>query len=114
MLHYRCTRQHPHHAKATIDDFLSGAVRPANFPFPTQSFQKANDHVADIRLTPGPSEAGRPWPCMMIAMPILALEQMHQRKPSHIAAGVFARCDLALAMAHAVDEALRVQREHQP
>src|ERR1700688_911805 len=51
---------------------------------------------------------------MMIPMPILALEKVHQAEPRDVAARVLSQRDARLAMADAVDEALSVQREHQP
>ena len=50
----------------------------------------------------------------MVAMPILALEKMHESEPSHVAARIFTRRDAGLGVANAVDAALGVKREHQP
>ena len=50
---------------------------------------------------------------MMIAMPVLTLEKLHQREPSHVAAGILPVARAWLGMADAVDEALRMQREDQ-
>src|SRR3984893_6965013 len=76
--------------------------------------QQANREIADIRLPPVPSQPRQARPRMMIAMPVLALAQLHQRKPCHVAAGIFAGGNLGLGMTDAVDEALRVKRENQP
>src|SRR5713101_4424390 len=76
--------------------------------------QQANRKIADVRLPPVPTQPRQARPRMMVAMPVLALAKLHQRKPSHVAAGIFARGNLRLGMANAVDEALRVERENQP
>jgi hypothetical protein len=49
----------------------------------------------------------------MIAMPVLALHQMHQAKPSDVAAGILTRDDSGFGVTNAVDEALRMEREAQ-
>ncbi len=48
---------------------------------------------------------------MMVAMPVLALEQMHYREPCYVAAGILADGDARFSVADAVDETLRVQSE---
>lgn len=50
---------------------------------------------------------------MVIAMPVLTLEEMHEGEPLDVAAGVFAERNIGIAVAYAVDEALRVKREYQ-
>ena len=50
----------------------------------------------------------------MITMPVLALEKVHQREPSHIAARILALADAGLGVADAVHEALRMKGEHDP
>jgi len=49
----------------------------------------------------------------MVSMPILAEKELHQAEPADVAAGVFARRDIRLGMADAVDEALGMEREDQ-
>ena len=48
---------------------------------------------------------------MMIAMPVLTLEQMHQREPFHVAARILTDLDAGFGVANAVDETLRMQSE---
>src|SRR6267143_796001 len=50
---------------------------------------------------------------MMIAMPVLSLEQMHQREPFYVAAGILPERNSRLGMAYAVHETLGVKSEAQ-
>ena len=76
--------------------------------------QHANRQVADIGLPPVPSETRDSGPRMMVPMPVLALAELHQGKPSHVAAGILAGRNPGFRMAHAIDEALRMKGEDQP
>src|SRR5579875_1247743 len=62
---------------------------------------------------PGPSQAGEAWTSVMIFMPVLALEEMHNSEPSHVAARILSQRSIGFGMTDAVHEALRVEREHQ-
>jgi len=92
---------------------LAPAVRSAvaNVGRESQLLQRQYQHIASIRLPPTPSESRRTGTRVMVAMPVLALKQMHEPEPGHVAARVFARRDARFGMANAINEALRVQSE---
>ena len=77
----------------------------------TDFLQQANCQIADVGLSPVPSQPRDTRARMMVERAILALAQLHQGKPGHIAAGILARGNPRLGVADAVDEALRVKRE---
>src|SRR5271167_2501920 len=85
----------------------------ANVGGKAELLERQYQHVARVRLAPVPSESRRTGARMMIAMPVLALKQMHQPEPGYVAAGILARCDAGFGVADAVDETLRVQPEAQ-
>ena len=76
--------------------------------------QQANREITYVRLSPVPSQPRQARPRMMVAMPVLALAEMHEPEPGHVAAGIFAGGNSGFGMADAVDEALRMEREDQP
>ena len=80
----------------------------------TYFFEHTNDDIADVRLLPGPSQAGRGRACVMIAMPVLALKKLHETQPAHVTAGVLADRRTRLTMTDAVYKALGMKREDQP
>ena len=72
----------------------------------------ADHYVADIGLQPASAEAGESGTRMMIPMPVFALKELHQPEPLNVPARVLADRRIGLAVAYAVNEALRVQRKH--
>src|SRR6185437_7459615 len=81
---------------------------PSNFTDQPHHFKDTDDCIANIRLMPGPAQARDPRTSVMISMPVLTLEEMHNSEPSHVAARILAERSIGLAMAYAVHEALRV------
>src|SRR5579885_3164427 len=79
-----------------------------------QLLEQADHRVAKVRLPPAPSQPSDGGAGVMVAMPVLALQEMHQSEPRHVAARILTERRVRLHMAYAVHEALRVQREYQP
>src|ERR1700761_1619992 len=74
--------------------------------------EDTDQDVANVGLPPVPSEAGQGRTRMMIPMPVFALKELHQPEPLNVPARVLADRRIGLAVAYAVNEALRVQRKH--
>ena len=60
-----------------------------------------------------PAEARRAGAVVVVLVPVLALEEVHQRQPADVLRGRLVGAGVLAHVADAVDEALRVQREHQ-
>src|SRR5271165_7588812 len=102
-----------------LDDQIVGVALAAprrtmaDFRRKAKLLERENQHVARIGLPPAPSQARRAGPRMMVAVPVLTLEQMHHREPRHVAARILTDFDSRFSVANAVDETLRMQTETQ-
>ena len=85
----------------------------ANVGRKAELLERKDQHVASIGLPPAPSQARRTGPRVMIAVPVLALKQMHNREPRHVTARILTDFDPRLSVANAVDETLRMEAEAQ-
>src|ERR1700722_14987290 len=93
----------------------AAAVRSAvaNVGGETELLEREDQHVARVRLAPAPSETRGTGTRVMVAMPVLALEQMEKREPGYVAARILTHRDPGFGVADAVNETLRVQSEAQ-
>src|ERR1700674_320245 len=89
-------------------------VWPADIGGQMHPLQRDDKQIADIGLAPRPPQPRGARARMMIPMPILALEKVHQDEPRDVAARVLPQRDARLAMADAFYEALCAAREPQP
>src|SRR5271170_7880001 len=102
-----------------LDDQIVGVAPAAsrrtvaNVGRKAKLLERENQHVARIGLPPAPSQPCRAGTRVMIAVPVLALEQMHDCQPGHVAARILADFDSRFSVANAVDETVRVQSEAQ-
>jgi len=98
------------------DDVAAGldAAQAADISRCADFLKHADREIAKVRLPPAPSELRGTGTRVMIAMPVLALKEMHRGQPGDIAAGILAQGGRRFSVANAVDKALGVQREDQP
>src|SRR5216683_1498595 len=89
----------------------SDAAQTANIAGSADFFKHANRQIAKVGLQPAPTQLRRARTRVMVAMPVLALEEVHQREPMHVAAGILTQRCGRLGMTDAVDETLRVHRK---
>src|SRR5678815_2224594 len=103
---------HFEHERGQRPGSLAGS-RPSDIVGKTQFFERDDDPPAEIDLHRLPAEPRAPGLGVVIAVPVLALQEVPAGQPRNIAARIAARIIRDAHVADAVDKALAMQGEHQ-